>query len=79
LEKDTVLEMQEDGETTTVFGHTPTAYYQDSDPMRIFSYGNVIGIDCGSGVSARGRRKPFHWRLVCLRMDDMAGFYSDPS
>lgn len=54
---------------TLVFGHTPTCYYQDGFPMRIWYGKNRIGIDCGSG-DIKGR-------LACLRLDDMKEFYSE--
>ena len=57
-----------------VFGHTPTKYYQDCNPLRIWHGNNAIGIDCGSGfpeVAAYGGR------LACLRLDDMKEYYSD--
>ena len=59
---------------TMIFGHTPTNHYQDKNPMEIFHSGRVIGIDCGSGFPAKDNRGP---RLACLRLDDMAEFYSD--
>lgn len=57
-----------------IFGHTPTNHYQDKNPMEIFRSGRVIGIDCGSGFPMKDNRGP---RLACLRLDDMAEFYSD--
>ena len=54
---------------TFVFGHTPTCYYQDGLPMRIWYGKNRIGMDCGAG-SLQGR-------LACLRLDDMKEFYSE--
>ena len=56
---------------TVIFGHTPTGYYQDSLPMRIWHGGDMIGIDCGAGGTGPG------CRLACLRLDDMAEFYSE--
>ena len=55
---------------TVVFGHTPTEYYQDGAPLRIWDGGDKIGIDCGCGNDS------FACRLSCLRLDDMAEFYS---
>ncbi len=62
----------------TVFGHTPTMYYQKADPMRIW-YGNgVIDIDCGSGFSDESKKGVLPGgRLACLRLDDMREFYSE--
>ena len=51
-----------------VFGHTPTVFYQNDDPMRVWHGDNRIGIDCGCGASSG--------RLACLRLDDMKAFYS---
>lgn len=34
---------------TVIFGHTPTAYYQEDIPLRIWHGGDKIGIDCGAG------------------------------
>ena len=53
-----------------LFGHTPTAYYGSELPMRIMRFENNIALDCGM---ASGRP---HGRLGCLRLDDMAEFYS---
>ena len=65
VEEDTAL--SED--RTLVFGHTPTVFYQDDDPMRIWHGNNRIGIDCGCSTSSG--------RLACLRLDDMKEFYSE--
>ena len=54
-----------------IFGHTPTAYYQDDIPLRIWYGEDKIGIDCGSG-----NEHPV-CRLACLRLDDMTEYYSD--
>lgn len=53
---------------TTIFGHTPTEYYQDGDPMRLWHGDKRIGIDCGAAYP--------DGRLGCLRLDDMEEFYS---
>ena len=53
---------------TVIFGHTPTSYYQSSDPPRIWHGKNLIGIDSGAAY--------FDGRLACLRLDDMKEFYS---
>ncbi len=52
-----------------IFGHTPTRYYQDNDPLCIWFSKNAIGIDCGCAYDAG--------RLACLRLDDMQVFYSE--
>ncbi len=54
-----------------IFGHTPTEYYQEGTPLRIWHGGDKIGIDCGCGNEC-----PV-CRLACLRLDDMAEFYSE--
>ena len=56
---------------TVIFGHTPTEYYQDDIPLKIWHGGDKIGIDCGSGKTRSS------CRLACLRLDDMAEFYSE--
>lgn len=63
---------------TVIFGHTPTIDYQLESPMKIW-YGNKrIGIDCGSGLSEiPGESYSEFGRLACLRLDDMAEFYSE--
>ena len=62
------------GDMTVVFGHTPTDRYQDDDPLRIWYGDRRIGIDCGSGFP---EMDPVCGRLACLRLDDMAEFYSE--
>ena len=52
-----------------IFGHTPTAHYQNSKPFKIWYGENRIEIDCGSGS--------YEGRLACLRLDDMKEFYSE--
>ena len=61
-------------DVTVIFGHTPTARYQDADPLRIWYGENRIGIDCGSGFP---EVDPVYGRLACLRLDDMKEFYSE--
>lgn len=56
---------------TVIFGHTPTAYYQEDIPLRIWHGGDKIGIDCGAG------KNHATCRLACMRLDDMAEFYSE--
>ena len=62
-----------------VFGHTPTINITHEDPMRIW-YGrgeSVIDIDCGSGLpDVPNQSIPFQGHLACLRLDDLAEFYS---
>ena len=57
-----------------IFGHTPTNNYQYQIPFCIYRNGNIIGVDCGAGLPLGRKRGP---RLGCLRLDDMAEFYSD--
>ena len=68
-------------DTTVIFGHTPTLDFQDDVPLRIWYSRNrrKIGIDCGSGyppVENEGKIIAAG-RLACLRLDDMAEFYSE--
>ena len=63
-----------DRDYVTIFGHTPTIYYQSDLIASIWHGDNAIGIDCGSGFKSTKKRK---FRLACLRLDDMAEFYSD--
>lgn len=63
---------------TLIFGHTPTSWYQDAEPLRIFYDTNRIAIDCGAGFPKKG--SPFFridGRLACLRLDDGKEFYSE--
>ena len=63
---------------TLIFGHTPTIFYQDGEPLRMFYDVDRIALDCGSGLAPKG--SPFYYadgRLACLRLDDMKEFYSD--
>ena len=53
-----------------IFGHTPTYYFQNKEPLCICKTDNAIGIDCGAEFEDR--------RLSCLRLDDMREFYSEP-
>ncbi len=53
-----------------IFGHTPTCYFQNKEPLCICKTDNAIGIDCGAGFE--------DGRLSCLRLDDMQEFYSEP-
>ena len=56
-----------------VFGHTPTYHHQHELPMRVYHGCGMIGIDCACYDETIGR-------LACLRLDDMAEFYSvDPA
>lgn len=56
---------------TVIFGHTPTAYYQEDIPLKIWHGGDKIGIDCGAGKTHPS------CRLACFRLDDMAEFFSE--
>ena len=63
-----------DRDYVTIFGHTPTIYYQSDLIASIWHGKNAIGIDCGSGFKSTQKRI---FRLACLRLDDMAEFYSE--
>lgn len=52
-----------------IFGHTPTCYFQRTEPLSIWKNDEAIGIDCGCGYE--------DGRLACLRLDDMKEFYSE--
>ncbi len=63
---------------TVIFGHTPTKYYQSTDPLRIYRGEGIIGIDCGSGYpDVPEDSYDLQGRLACLRLDDMQEFYSE--
>lgn len=55
-----------------VFGHTPTAHYQDDAPMSIWVTEDKIGVDCGCGWQKSGGR------LGCLCLETMEEFYVNP-
>ena len=59
---------------TVIFGHTPTKYYQNNNPLEVYYGENRIGIDCGSGYKEDSEYKG---RLACIRLDDMKVFYSN--
>ena len=48
---------------TIVFGHTPTKFYQDDEPLKIWRGKRLLGIDCGSGY--------VDGRLACIRLEDI--------
>lgn len=52
-----------------IFGHTPTVHFNPDAPWCIWKCDEAIGIDCGCGYA--------DGRLACLRLDDMAVFYSN--
>ena len=61
-----------------IFGHTPTDYYQQSSPLKIWYGDSVIGIDCGSGLASKEDSQfPYRGRIGCLRLDDMKEYYSE--
>ena len=66
------LEINDD--YTVIFGHTPTKYYQNNNPLEVFYGENRIGIDCGSSYP---KDSEFKGRLCCIRLDDMKVFYSE--
>ena len=57
---------------TVVFGHTPTAYYQNKSPWEIYFGDGIIGIDCGCAAHTGPAR------LGCLRLNDLEAFYISP-
>lgn len=62
---------------TLVFGHTPTIFFHDDNPLTIWHSDEAIGIDCGSGFPAKRNAYLEKGRLACLRLDDMKEFYSE--
>ena len=60
-----------------VFGHTPTIFFHDDNPLTIWHSDEAIGIDCGSGFPATKNAYLEKGRLACLRLDDMKEFYSE--
>ncbi len=60
----------------SVFGHTPTIYFQNGKTLKIYYNKNMIGIDCGAGFSEPLDYDDFKGRLACLRLDGMTEFYS---
>lgn len=75
-DRDSVFNLADHEPFTIIFGHTPTANFQDRNPLEIFQYKNLIGIDCGSGWPAPDKSNPIQGRLACLRLEDMKEFYS---
>lgn len=71
-------EVPNNGDYVVVFGHTGTHHYQDANPLQIW-YGNgIIGIDCGAAYpDGVDPWSGLRGRLACLRLDDMAEFYSE--
>mgnify|MGYP001025872982 CR=1 FL=1 len=59
-----------------IFGHTPTLYMQDNNPLEIWDAGDMVGIDCGSGIQELSGLYSVKGRLACLRLDDGEVFYS---
>ena len=63
-----------------IFGHTPTEYFADPNPLCVWfaENGKRIGIDCGSGYPDVAQEpRESQGRLACLRLDDMKVFYSE--
>ena len=58
-----------DLDRTVIHGHTPVFNFEDTLPPEIIVRSEKINIDCGCGYDIG--------RLACLRLDDMAVFYSD--
>lgn len=57
---------------TVIAGHTPTAYYQNCVPLRIWRYKNYMDIDCGTAF----RSILPGGCLACLRLEDGKEFYT---
>lgn len=54
-----------------IAGHTPTAYYQDCVPLRIWHHNNYTNIDCGTAF----RSVLPGGCLGCMRLEDSKEFY----
>lgn len=60
---------------TVIFGHTPTCYFKELDPMKIVKFRDLkgrdewIAIDCGCSSQSTAAR------LACLRLEDMKEYY----
>ena len=59
---------------TVIFGHTPTSHYQFTNPLSVWFGQSRIGIDCGAGYPSDCARSG---RLACVRLEDMAIYYSE--
>ena len=55
-----------------IFGHTPTSYYQNCRPYKIWEYENKICLDCSL---ANYHLKNKNSRLGCLCLDDLSKIY----
>ena len=55
-----------------IFGHTPTLWYQNGVPMRIWHGAGMTDIDCGCSYLAN---QNYQGTLACLRLEDMHEFY----
>lgn len=55
-----------------IFGHTPTLWYQNGSPMRIWHGNGITDIDCGCSYLAN---QNYQGTLACLRLEDMQEFY----
>ena len=51
--------------------------FREDNPLTIWYSEEAIGIDCGSGFSAKQNACLEKGRLACLRLDDMKEFYSE--
>ena len=70
-DRDAIMQLDDLEAVTVIFGHTPTAHFQETSPLEIFHHGKLVGIDCGAGWP-----EETGGRLACVRLDDMEVFYS---
>lgn len=74
-----LTQLAEDEGFTVIFGHTPTLMFYnftEKSPATIIQLCNLIDIDCGSAYIDFDGTSDKSCRLACLRLDDMAEFYS---
>lgn len=77
-DRETIMLLADIEGAKIVFGHTPTFNFQpEKNPLEVLRYGNLIGIDCGSGWPNTSKSFQCEGRLACLRLDDEAEFYSN--
>lgn len=74
--RDDIAIMSKIKNITTIFGHTPTSYYQKTNPLSIFRHKSIIGIDCGAYTANNENKYGVKGRLACLCLENDMEFYS---